>query len=195
MATISKFDLCSAAFLSLGARRIASFDDGTTESIVAAGLYDMLVEQEFARHRWNFAKRYFTLNQLVVSPAHKWAYQWQLPEDCILLRAIYVDGQPASAYEQYEGRTVGTNENAPVAEYTARLSEDKWPAHFQALIRMRLEAHFVGALLKDPGTKKALLDAQDAPGGFYNKSRALDAQEEPPHEFPKGQISRARLRR
>ena len=194
MSSFSKFDVCSAALLAFGARRILSFDDGTAESIVAGGLYDLVVEEELARHRWNFAKKYFALNQLVGSPAHKWAYQWQLPSDCVLLRGIYANGENI-AYEQYEGRTVGTNVASPIAEFTGRISEDRWPAYFMSLIKMRLEAHFVGALLKDPGTKRSMLDALDATGGFYNKSRALDAQEEPPHEVPKGLISRSRLRR
>jgi hypothetical protein len=195
VATISKFDLCSAAFLSFGAGRITSFDDGTAESTIAAGLYDMIVAEEISRHRWNFAKSYATLNRLVGSPAHKWAYEWQLPEDCLLLRAVYVAGQPV-AYEQYKGRTVGTNDDtAPVAEYTGRLTEDQWPEYFQALIRKRLEAHFAGALLKDPGIRDKMLAEQDtSPRGFYGKARALDGQEEPPHTLPKGLLSRARGR-
>ena len=194
MATDSKFDLCSAALVAIGAHRIATFEDGTAEATVAGSLYEMLVDHELGRHRWNFAKRVFKLNRLAEVPLHRWAYLYQLPADCILLRSVYFSGQPV-AYEQYDGRRVASDALDPIAEFTGRIAEDQWPAYFMALMRMRLEAHFLGALMKDPAQKERMLAEQDSPPrGFYHKARTLDAQEQPPSKFPKGALFSARGR-
>lgn len=192
MPVVSKFDLCSAALVAFGARRISSFDDGTAESTVAGTLYDFVVREELAKNRWNFAKSFFALNRLPAGPDHRWHFLWQLPEDCLVLHAVYAAGHPID-YEQYDGRTVATNDENPVAEYTRMLTEDQWPVYFETLIKVRLEAHFQGSLLKDPSIKDALLRAQDTPpNGAFSKARALDAQSQPPRKMPVGALVRRR---
>lgn len=197
MPTLSKFDICSAALLSFGARRIASFDETTAEAIVAAGLYDVVVDDAFGEHRWNFARASFRLNRVPGIDAGLFSYAYQLPEDCILLRAVRASREAESAkvnYETMRGRMLATDAEAPVAFYTARVPEHQWPGFFTTLITQRLAAHFIGALRKDPVAARQLLDKINSPAppiGAFIMAKKLDEQEQAPPTLEKGPIARA----
>lgn len=197
MATQSKFDICSAALLAFGARRIASFDETTAEAIVAAGLYDVVVDDAFGEHRWNFARSWFRLNRVAGVDGGRFSYAYQLPEDCILLRSVRSGRGGDSVVIEYEtmrGRMVATNAEAPIAFYTARIPEAQWPGFFTTLIIERLTAHFIGGLRKDPLAARNLLDrinSTQPPIGAFAMAKKLDAQEQTPPEIPKGPVARA----
>ena len=194
MPTLSKYDICSAALLSFGARRIASFDETTAEGIVAAGLYDTVIDAEFGRHRWNFARGWFRLNRVAGADPGRFAYAYQLPSDCVLLRAVKDAHGELIDYETMRGRLIGTSAEAPIAFYTARIPEAQWPAFFVDLITRRLAAHFAGGLRKDPGLRDKMLERIDStlpPVGAFITAKKLDEQEQTPPSLPKGPAARA----
>lgn len=194
MATLSKFDICSAALLSFGARRIASFDETTAEGIVAAGLYDTVIDAEFGRHRWNFARGWFKLNRVAGVDPGRFTYAYKLPSDCVLLRAVKDErGEPID-YETMRGRLIGTSAEAPIAFYTARIPEVQWPAFFVDLVTQRLAAHFAGGLRKDPALRDRLLERIESPVppiGAFPMAKKLDEQEQTAPTLPKGPAARA----
>jgi hypothetical protein len=52
---LTQIGLCSRALLKIGAHSIASFDEGTAEAEVAAGLYATVRDTVLSAHPWNFA--------------------------------------------------------------------------------------------------------------------------------------------
>lgn len=194
MQTLSKFDICSAALLSFGARRIASFDETTAEGIVAAGLYDTVVDGEFGRHRWNFARAWFRLNRIAGADHGRFLYAYQLPSDCILLRAIKDAHNDPVDYETMRGRLIGTSDENPIAFYTARIPETQWPAYFVDLITQRLAAFFAGGLRKDPVLRDRMMQRIEStapPIGAFAMAKKLDEQEQTAPVLPKGPAARA----
>lgn len=190
MPTLSKFDICSAALLSFGARRIASFDESTAEGVVAAGLYDIIVGTEFGKHRWNFARADFLLNRVSgQTPADKFSYFYQLPGDCVLLRHVVGQAGAPITYETVRGRMIATSDEAPIAHYTQRVPEEQWPDFFVDLITQRCAAHFFGALRKDVAGRDRMLAAQDSPMppvGAFIMAKKLDEQEGSAPQLPAG---------
>lgn len=194
MATLSKWDICSAALLSFGARRIASFDETTAEAIVAAGLYDTVVGEAFGEHRWNFARAWFRLNRVAGVNAGRFAHAYQLPSDCVLLRCIEDGHGEKVTYETMRGRMVATDAETPIAFYTANVPVSQWPDFFVTLITQRLAAYFIGGLRKDPGMARTLLDKINSPAppiGAFIMAKKLDEQEQTPPTLPKGPVARA----
>ena len=85
----SKFDLCSRALQRVGCKAITSFDDNTTESIVAGREYDPLLEAKLCGPpRWRFAATQYELNLIDGEPKARWSYIWQIPADCLALHAV-----------------------------------------------------------------------------------------------------------
>ena len=83
---ISAIALCSRALLKLGARPIASFDEGTAEAEVAANLYPSLRDALLSAHAWSFATAQLRLPRLEAPPVADFDSAFQLPAD--FLRAI-----------------------------------------------------------------------------------------------------------
>jgi len=86
---LTSIDVCARALILIGASPITSFDDGTTEAIVADNLYQDTVRDLLSRHRWRFASSQIQMNRLVDAPEHKWDAAYQIPAECILPRRVY----------------------------------------------------------------------------------------------------------
>ena len=85
---LTSIDVCARALILIGASPITSFDDGTTEAIVADNLYQDTVRDLLSRHRWRFASSQIQMNRLVDAPEHKWDAAYQIPAECILVHGV-----------------------------------------------------------------------------------------------------------
>ena len=97
---ITDIDICARALVLIGASPITSFDEGTTESTVAANIYEDTVRDMLSRHRWRFASGQSQLSRLVDAPNARWDAAYQLPADLILLPGVKVTDDPI-AYDRY----------------------------------------------------------------------------------------------
>jgi len=53
--SVTKIDICAQALIMIGAQPITSFEDGTTEAIACANLYENTVRDQLSRYRWRFS--------------------------------------------------------------------------------------------------------------------------------------------
>ena len=87
---LSAIALCSRALLRLGARSIASFDEGTAEAEVCANLYPVARDALLSAHPWNFATGQARLARLSAVPVADFSHAFQLPGD--FLRVLSAGG-------------------------------------------------------------------------------------------------------
>lgn len=88
----SQVEIANRGMTKLGAARISSFDDNTTEARAVNSLYDIARRALLRRAVWNFAKKRTTLPAVVIATGSEdwdFQYQYNLPPD--FLRLIQVN--------------------------------------------------------------------------------------------------------
>ncbi|MCS6890080.1 MAG: hypothetical protein RMK64_11200 [Rhodovarius sp.] len=154
--------LCSRALLKIGARPIASLDDGTAEAEVAANLYPATRDALLSLHPWSFATAQESLPRLAALPRADFAYAFQLPAG--FLRALSA-GSPGSGeglrYRILEDRL---HCDAPqvVLTYIFRPDESAFPPFFAQALVARLAAEFCLPLTEATGRAQLLFQQAEA---------------------------------
>jgi hypothetical protein len=127
----AEVDLCNRALSRLGTRAtIAALSENSTEARTVSIWYAATRDALLRVHDWNFARRRVALADLG-SPSPRdmgnWAYRFALPSDCLrLLRLETLPGLPSPRFEVARdgaGRIVLCDEPAPLAVYTARITD------------------------------------------------------------------------
>lgn len=81
----SKIDICNFALQNIGANKITSLNEGTTEAIECNFRYDSARRALLQMCPWNFATKRVNLSADVNTPAFGYAYQYTLPSDFLYL--------------------------------------------------------------------------------------------------------------
>ncbi|MBW8271338.1 hypothetical protein [Caldovatus aquaticus] len=139
---LSALALCSRALIRIGARPVASLDEGTAEAEVAANLYPGIRDALLSAHPWSFATGQTTLPRLAAVPVADFAYAFQLPPD--FLRALSAGGEGAGRGVPYRIAEDRLHANAAriTLTYVFRPDESAFPAFFAAALVARLAAEF-----------------------------------------------------
>jgi len=143
-------DLSSQAMLSIGAESIESFQDGTTESEMAAKLYNDLRDYILSIYPWRFTVRKSTsLNKLIDAPENEFLFTYQLPNELTVLLKVL----PAHVkYELGENQKLWTNYDGEIfVEYQYRPSEVRFPAYFNKMFVNYLASQFAIPITEDEG--------------------------------------------
>lgn len=83
--TATKVSVCNEALNLIGAQSIQSFDDGTSNAIRCATLYDSTRKSLLRMHPWSCAKKRAQLAPVSTHPAFGYAHAFPLPRDFIRL--------------------------------------------------------------------------------------------------------------
>ena len=166
MAT-SKVDICARALVMIGAQPISSFDDGSTEALVASNIYEDIVESCLTRHRWKFATNQKQLSLLSTTPKGRYEYAYQLPADPGVLQVNTITvNDYIIPYTRYKNmiyvNTYGSGHEL-IMDYIYRVEEDYFPAHFKVALEYELASIFAGSVARDAGMIrefKAMADRQ-----------------------------------
>jgi hypothetical protein len=147
---LSKFDICNQALVLVGANTITSFEQNTTESIVANQLYDTTLEDLLTKCRWRFASRQQQLSKNTNNPDARYESSYILPSDAIILHTITV-ADDVIIYDRY-GQNIFTNTTSSdtvVADYTFQPSEGSFPPYFTKVLVFELASLFAGAIVRN----------------------------------------------
>jgi hypothetical protein len=151
--------ICQSALTRIGAQPLASFADGTAESVVCANNYPDLRLAALVEHPWRFATTTRQLTLLAGTPDPPWNLAYQLPADCLEVQAL-TPGEPSQAFPSahrqdrrlgivYDrmGTKVLTNQPEPVfAKFTWDVPEAGWPPWFVELMILRMAALLASGL-------------------------------------------------
>lgn len=152
MAT-TKIDICARALVMMGAQPISSFDDGSTEALVASNIYEDIVQSALCKHRWNFATTQKQLSLLADEPAGKYDYAYQIPTDPEALQIISISvNDNIIPYDRYKNYiyvdSYGSGSNL-IMDYIYRVEEAYFPPYFRTALEFELAAIFSGSVARD----------------------------------------------
>lgn len=140
MATTS-IDICARALVMIGAQPITSFEDGTTEAVVAGNLYEDTVRDLLSRYRWRFSSGQAQLARRTDAPSAKYNAAYQLPTDLLIVHDVTVNDRsiPFARYQNLIYCDADETDEV-IVDYTFRAEEDLWPPYFIMLIELQMAA-------------------------------------------------------
>ena len=172
----SAIDIASRALVLIGAEPITSFDDSSTEGLVATNMYEDTVRAMLSTARWRFATDQSTLAQLSDAPTGRFDIAHQLPSDLLVLHGITVNDNLID-FTVYGDKVFSnsTSSDTLIADFTFRADEVDFPSYFSLALQYSLASIFATSIARDDGlmqimeTKANLLMA---------KARNIDAQQQ-----------------
>ncbi|MEO5374723.1 MAG: hypothetical protein H7840_10640 [Alphaproteobacteria bacterium] len=185
---LTSIALCSRALLKIGARTIASFDEGTAEAEIAANLYPSTRDALISSHPWSFATGQATLARLVAEPVADFAYAFQLPTDFLRVVSAGESGRGRGVVYRIVETRLHTDADAVALTYVFRPDERTFPPFFdQALITL-LAAEFCLPLTESTSRAEFLIKlAEDE----FRRAKLIDGQQGAPRaieDFPLVQV-------
>ena len=172
----SPIDICARALILIGADPITSFDEDTTEALVASNMYEDVARASLVNSRWRFATNQAVLNLLSAAPTGRYDRAYQLPTDLLMLHAVTVQDLPIE-YQIYGSKIFADADAADVlvADYTFRALEQNWPSYFTIAVEYALAVVFATSIARDP-TLGGLMREQGRES--MAKARSLDSQQQ-----------------
>lgn len=85
----SQVKIINLAYAAIGEGAITSISGMDAKSILAAQVWDDILEEVLCEHDWNFAKKRVALAQDATAPVgEEWAYRYALPVDYLKARGV-----------------------------------------------------------------------------------------------------------
>tara|TARA_Y100001937_G_scaffold28562_1_gene41205 strand:- start:668 stop:1255 length:588 start_codon:yes stop_codon:yes gene_type:complete len=175
-ASNSAIDICARALILIGAEPITSFDDGTTESLVAVNMYEDIARTNLCSSRWRFATEQKQVSELTEEPTGRFDRAHQLPSDLLMLHALTVN-DIVFEYQVYGDKVFSnaSSNEVVIADYTFRALEIGWPSYFTIAVEYAMAAVFAGSIARDPNLIQLMEDKYDI---AMRKARSLDSQQQ-----------------
>lgn len=168
--------ICSRASILIGGDAIQSFTDGTTESDVAASIYEDIARSSLTNTRWRFATTQIQLSRLTDVPASRYSAAYQLPSDYLMINSLTVNDNIIE-YDTYTNKAFSNAVETDVvmADYVFRVGEEHWPAYFVLAVELSLASLFAVSIARDA----QLSNAMEARAEMQmRKARTLDSQQQ-----------------
>jgi len=172
----SPVDICSRALILIGADPITSFDDNSTEALVASNLYEDVARASLVNSRWRFATNQSVLNKLAADPTGRYDNAYQLPTDSLMVHAVTANDNLIE-YQIYGNKVFANTSDADViiADYSFRAQEENWPSYFTIAVEYALSTLFATSIARD-ATLASLM--QNQAKDSMAKARSLDSQQQ-----------------
>ncbi len=181
---LSAIALCSRALLRIGAATIASFDEGTAESEVAANLYPPLRDAVLSSYPWSFATAQATLPCLVAAPVADYDHAHQLPADFLRVLSAGPTGSGSGLSYRITDSRLLCDADDVVLTYVFRADESAFPPFFDQMLIARLTAEFCIPITESTARAQFLFRlAEDE----FRRAKLIDAQQHTPpaiSDFP-----------
>ncbi len=187
---LSAIALCARALLKIGARGIASFDEGTAESEVAANLYPSTRDALLSAYPWSFATGQRELPMLSAAPVADFANAFQLPADFLRVLSAGPAGAGRGLSYRIAERRLHTDSGSVVLTYIFRPDESTFPPFFDQALIARLAAEFCIPITESTTRSEALLRQAEKE---YAAAKTVDAQQDTPARFEDYTLIGARL--
>lgn len=171
----SPIDICSRALILVGAEPITSFNDDTSEALIAGNMYEDIARTNLTSTRWRFATNQAVLNRLSDAPTGRFDAAYQLPE-YIFLHAVTVRDLQIE-YNVYGNKVFCDADVSDelIADFTYRANEVDWPSYFSVCVEYAMATVFATALIRDQSLS-VLMDQQYT--RLLAKARSIDSQQQ-----------------
>jgi len=171
----SAIDICSRALILVGAEPITSFEDDTTEALIAGNMYEDIARTNLTSTRWRFATNQAVLNRLTDVPTGRFDAAYQLP-DYLFVHAVTVRNLQIE-YNIYGNKVFcGASPNDElVVDFTFRADEAGWPSYFSLCVEYAMATVFATALIRDTSLSSLMSTQYDF---LIAKARSTDSQQQ-----------------
>lgn len=171
----SAIDICSRALILIGADPITSFDDDTTEALVASNMYEDVARSQLCLMRWRFATDQAVLARLSDEPTGRFDNAHQLPTGLLMLNAVTVADNPIN-YTVYGDKVYSdvSDSDEVIADYIFRVGEEDWPSYFVIAVEYILASIFATSIARDANLAAILEQKANV---FMAKARSTDSQQ------------------
>jgi hypothetical protein len=185
----SALSICSDALIMLGAKPIASFNEGTDESSTCDRLYPDIRDQALLIYPWSFSFQKVALAQLVTTPTTEYKYEYALPGDKIgPPRALFTSNSPGD-FPRKEYRIFGdkvlTDYSAVWIDYPYSVPEYLMPVYFIQLLKYLMAWH-LALPITDQADKAAYWQGvavgspgENGRGGYLRTAMQIDGAGQP----------------
>lgn len=188
----SQVEIANRALTKIGDRRITSLSDNAEQARVIASSWDALRDNELRARNWNFSIVRASIAALVETPAWGFAYQYQLPTDCLKVVQVgeYSPGLSMTDYRStadvdymVEGGKVLTDIGAPLKiRYVSRVENTGlWDSAFVEAFASRLAVEICERLTNSTSKRELALREYEAAIRLAIGSNAV---ENPPEPLP-----------
>lgn len=130
MSANSKTRIINSALLKCGEEAIASPDDDSRAARYSNRQYDIIRDNLLRAYNWNFAIGRATTAPDATAPAFGFAYQHQMPDDCLRVIGVFDEAEPIQNYtsstvpHKIEGRSILTDEDTLYIFYIKRVTDE-----------------------------------------------------------------------
>ena len=171
----SAIDICSRALILVGAEPITSFDDDTTEALIAGNMYEDIARTNLTSTRWRFTTNQAILNRLSDTPTGRFDAAYQLP-DYLFVHAVTVRDLQIE-YNIYGDKIFcdAAASDELVLDFTYRADEVGWPSYFSVCVEYAMAVVFATALIRDTSLA-GLMESQYT--RLLAKARSTDSQQQ-----------------
>ena len=175
---ITSVTVANRAIVMIGANRISSFTDGSTEATVANDLYYDILDGDLTACRWRFATKQAQLTANATAPTGIWTQSFNLPADNLYIQRITVSGNTVTDYDIFNNElyTDLQSTDTVIADYTYRPAEEEMPKYFILAIEYHLASVFAHAIARN--TDMANLYEQKYQIQ-YRRAKNLDSPQQP----------------
>lgn len=173
----SNVKIANCALAKIGADTISAFTEDSKEARAINLLYDNVRDTVLRDHSWNFATKRATLPALVSTPDWGYAYEYQLPGDCLRVVGIQDD---RVAYK-IEGRKLVTDSAAINIKYVYRVTDpNEFSPNFTDAFVTRLSAELSYLITQSNTVAGQMFDLYDK---RLKEAKTLDAKEDTPDQI------------
>ena len=163
----SQVDICNIALGLLGANKIGSISEGSTESMACQNNWSVSRDATLASMHWSFARKRAELSQSSTDPAFTWDYQYPLPADFLAPVVVNEGSEPKWVIE---GSMLLTNEDEVELVYIYRVQNTAlYSALFVDALAARLAADIAPAVTRDFALQQKMMQLFD-----FKVGRAFD---------------------
>jgi len=178
----SAIDICSRALILIGANPITSFDEGSTEALVAVNMYEDVARASLVNTRWRFATNQAVMNLLTDAPTGRYNQAHQLPNDTLMVHSVTVNDNLIN-YQIYGDKIFSdtTTNDSLIVDYTFRAEEENWPSYFVIAVEYALANIFATSIARDASLAQLM---QASATQTMAKARSLDSQQQTTRRIP-----------
>jgi len=187
----SAIDICSRALILVGAQPITSFEDDTSEALIAGNMYEDIARSNLVGTRWRFATDQAVLNRLTDVPTGRFNAAYQLPANYLMVHAVTVNDNLIE-YKIY-GNKIFCDANVNdelVVDFTYRAQENDWPSYFSVVVEYAMAVVFATSLARDQSMSQ-LMETQFQK--LSAKARSLDGQQQSTNKLVTSRLLTTRL--
>ena len=173
----SRYQICSTALVMAGANLITDFSGSSTESAVAAQLWETTVEAWLSMYDWRFAMVQEQLSLLADAPLSGWSYAYQIPGAVLKIRRVTCADVPID-YTRYNDKLFcDYSSGTPLyIDYTYNVDETAWPPYFRAVIEAELAGKFAFSVAAQTKLSEAYKAERER---LFKLAKTIDAQSQP----------------